>query len=73
MVDEKWICQNKLYKIIFQYSMPYLEFTSMNAWYKVLNDKTFSIAKTSRTDGYPRGLSSTAYKFFDKNSTKPNH
>ena len=35
---------------------------------KILREKTFNIAKTSKYDGYQRGLTSMVYKFFDKNS-----
>ena len=35
---------------------------------KVLRDKAFNIAKYPKYDGYQRGLTSTVYKFFDKNS-----
>ena len=32
---------------------------------KVLRDKAFNIAKTSKYYGYQRGLASMAYNFFD--------
>ena len=35
---------------------------------KVLKDKAFNIAKNPKYDGYQRGLTSMAYKFFDKKS-----
>ena len=35
---------------------------------KVLKDKAFNIAKTSKYDGYQRGLASMVFKFFDKKS-----
>ena len=35
---------------------------------KVLRDKAFNIAKSSKYDGYQRGLGSVVYKFFDKKS-----
>ena len=35
---------------------------------KVLRDKAFKIASKSKYDGYPRGLASMVYKFFDKKS-----
>ena len=33
---------------------------------KVLRDKAFNIAKNPKYVGYPRGLASMVYKFFDK-------
>ena len=33
---------------------------------KVLRDKSFNIAKNPKYDGYPRGLASMVYRFFDK-------
>ena len=33
---------------------------------RVLRDKAFNVAKDPKYDGYQRGLSSMAYKFFDK-------
>ena len=35
---------------------------------KVLRDKTFSIAKNFKCDGYQRGLASMVYKFYYKKS-----
>ena len=35
---------------------------------KILRNKAFNIAKNPRYDGYPRGLASMVYKFFDKKS-----
>ena len=35
---------------------------------KVLRDKAFKIASDPKYDGYQKGLASTVYKFFDKNS-----
>ena len=35
---------------------------------KVLRDKTFTIAKNPKYDGYQSGLASMVYKFFDKKS-----
>ena len=34
-----------------------------------LRDKTFSIAKNPKYDGYERGIASMVYKFFDKKTT----
>ena len=35
---------------------------------KYLKDKAFKFASNPKNDGYPRGLGSTLYKFFDKKS-----
>ena len=35
---------------------------------ELLRDKAFEISSTLKYDGYQRGLSSMAYKFFDRNS-----
>ena len=35
---------------------------------KVWKDKAFKIASDPKYDGYQKGLASTVYKFFDKNS-----
>ena len=35
---------------------------------KVLSDKAFNIGKNCKYDGCQRGLTSMAYKFFDKKS-----
>ena len=35
---------------------------------RVLKDTPFEIARNSKYDGYQRGLASTVFKFFDKNS-----
>ena len=35
---------------------------------KVSRDKAFNVAKSPKYDGYPRGLASMVYKFFDKKS-----
>ena len=36
---------------------------------KVLRDKVFNITKNPKYDGYPRGLASMVYTFFDKKSS----
>ena len=36
---------------------------------KVLRNKPFSITKNKKFDGYPRGLPSMIYNFFDKRSS----
>ena len=35
---------------------------------KVLRDKEFNIAKSSKYDGYQKGIASMVYNFFDKKS-----
>ena len=52
--------------------MTYGDFTDLKrrtASDKILMDKAFNIAKTTKYDGYQRGLASMVYKFFDKKST----
>ena len=39
------------------------------AFDKILRDKAFDIAKSSKYDGYQRGLAFMLYRFFDKKST----
>ena len=36
---------------------------------KVLRDKAYKIASDQKYDGYPRGLASMVYKFFNKTLT----
>ena len=36
---------------------------------RVLHDKTFNVGKSSKYDGYQRGLASMAYEYFDKKSS----
>ena len=35
---------------------------------KVLTDKALNVAKNPKYDGYPKGLASMIYNFFDKKS-----
>ena len=52
--------------------MAYGDFTDLKrrtASDKILRDKAFNIAKTTKYDGYQGGLASMVYKFFDKKST----
>ena len=44
------------------------DLTRRTASDKVSTDKAFNIAKNPKYDGYPRGLASVVYKFFDKKS-----
>ena len=43
--------------------------TKRTASDKILRDKAFNIAKILKCDGYPRGLASMVYTFFDKKSS----
>ena len=45
------------------------DLTRRTASDKILRDKQFNIAKTSKYDGYKRGLASMVYKFFDKKAS----
>ena len=52
--------------------MTYIDFEDLNrrtAADKVLRDKTFNIAKSSKYDWYQRGLASMVYKCFDNKSS----
>ena len=67
--DSKCIYKNELDKACFQLDMSHGDFkdlTRRTASDKVLRDKTFNIAKTSKYNGYQRGPASMVYKFFDK-------
>ena len=68
---QSYIYKNKLDKACFQHDMAYGDFKYLakkTASDKVLIDKVFNIAKNPKYDGYPRGLASMVYKFFDKKS-----
>ena len=45
-----------------------MDLTKRTAADKVLRDKACNIAKNPKYDGYQRGLASTVYKYFDKNT-----
>ena len=67
--DSRYIYQNELDKACFQHDIALGDFKDLNirtAADKVLSDKSFDIAKNPKFDGYQRGLSSVAYKFFEK-------
>ena len=52
--------------------MTYIDFEDLNRRTtadKVLRDKTFNIAKSSKYDWYQRGPASMVYKCFDKKSS----
>ena len=42
------------------------DLTRRTAYDKILLDKAFNINKTSKYDGYQKGLASMVYMFFDK-------
>ena len=44
------------------------DFAKRAASDRILRDKAFNIAKSSKYDGYQRGLASMVYKFFDQKS-----
>ena len=70
--DTKYIYRNELDKACFQHDMDYGDFKDLarrTASDTVLRDKTFSIAKNPKYDGYQRGIASMVYKFFDKKTT----
>ena len=70
--DPRCIYQNELDKACFQHDMAYGVFTYLNrraASGKILRDKAFKIAKSSKYDGYLRGLAPMVYNFFDKKTS----
>ena len=61
--------KNEVDKACFQHDMVYGDFKDLarrTASDKMLRDKAFNIAKTSKYDAYQRGLTSIVYTFFDK-------
>ena len=69
--DTSYIYKNELHKACSQDDMAYGDFKDLKrrtASDKFLRDKAFNIAKNPKYDGYPRGLASMVYKFFDKKS-----
>ena len=70
--DSRYIYENQLDKACFQFDMAYGDFkdlTRRTAFYKILGDTTFNIAKNPIYYGYQRGIVSMVYKFFDKKSS----
>ena len=68
--DSRYIYRNELDKGCFQHDMAYGDFkdlTKRTAADNVLRDKAFNIAQDPKY-GYQRGLASTVYKCFDKNT-----
>ena len=69
--DTNYIYKNEFNQACFQHDMAHGDFKDLKrrtAFDKVLRDKAFDIAKNPKYDGYQRGLASTVYKFFDKQS-----
>ena len=69
--DSKYIHQEESDKCCFQHNMSYEEFKVSNRRTfadKLLQNKTFNIAKDPKFDGYQHGLISMVYKFLKKNS-----
>ena len=70
--DSPYIYQNELDNACFQHDMAYGDFkylTRRTASDKILCNKAFNIAKTTKYDGYQRGLTSMLYNFFDKTTS----
>ena len=69
--DARYIYRNELDKTCFQHDTAYADHKDLinrTEADKVLRDKAYDIASNPKYDGYPRGLASMVYKFFDKNS-----
>ena len=69
--DTKYIYKNELDKACFADDAAYSDskdLTKRTVADKILRNKAFNIAKDPKYDGYQRGLTSMAYKFFDKKS-----
>ena len=67
--DSRYIYQNKLDKVCFQYDTVYGDFKDLTrraASDKIWHDKPFNIGKNSKHDGYQHGLALMVYTFFDK-------
>ena len=70
--DSRYIYQNELDKVCFQYDMAYGDFkdlTKRTISDKILRDKAFNIAKDLEYDGYQCGLTSVVYKLFDEKAS----
>ena len=70
--DSQYVCQNEVHKPCFQHGIAYGDFKYLarrTASDKILCDEAFNIAKISNYDGYPRGIPSTVYKFFDEKTS----
>ena len=69
--DSRYIYQNKLDKACFQHDMAYGDFKDLSrrtVSNKLFRDKSFSIAKNRRCEGYQRRPASMVYNFFEKTS-----
>ena len=67
--DTSYIYKNELDKACFQHDMAYGDFKDLKRRTfsdKVLRDKAFNIAKSSKYGGHQRELASMVYKFFHK-------
>ena len=65
----RYIYRNELDKACFQHDSAYADHEDLINRTKadnVLKDKPYNIASNPEYDGYQRGLTSMAYKFFDK-------
>ena len=70
--DTRYIYRNELDKACFQHDSAdagHKDLINRTEADKVLKDKGYDIASNPEYDGYPRGLASMVYKFFDKKST----
>ena len=66
--DSRYIYRNELAKPCFQHDMAYGEFkdlTKRTAADKVLENKTFNIAKDPKYNEYQKGLATMVYNFFE--------
>ena len=66
-----YIYKNDLDKACFQHDMAYNEFKDLEKRTQsdiVLKNKALKIASNPKYNGYERGLTSMAYRFFDKKS-----
>ena len=67
--ETSYIYKKELGKACFEHDMTYGDFKDLKRRKfsdKVLKDKAFNIAKSSKYDGYQTGLASVVYQFFDK-------
>ena len=67
--DSRHIYQNELDKACFQQNMAHGDSKDLNrrtASDKILDDKTFNIAKNAKYEGYQRGTALMVSKFVDK-------
>ena len=70
--NTSYIFKNELDKACFKHDSTYADYKDLlnrTRADKVLRDEAYEIASDSKYDGYQRGLSSMAYKFFDKTTS----